>query len=82
MHRSTQPSRAPRRSLGIVVLESAAPRNSSARTMSGGSSSQNAMVKAASRPGATLQQAPGGLKMGEDMPFVCEVCLGRTRTSG
>ena len=44
--------------------------------MSGGSSSQNAMVKAASRPGATLQQAPGGLKMGEDMPFVCEVCLG------
>jgi len=71
----TQPSRAPRRSLGIVVLESAA-RNSAARTMSGGSSSQNAMVKAASRPGATLQQAPGGLKMGEDMPFVCEVCLG------
>ena len=32
------------------------------------------MVKAAARPGATRQQAPGGLKMGEDMPLVCEVC--------
>ena len=27
-------------------------------------------------PGRDRQQAPGGLKMGEDMPFVCEVCLG------
>ena len=62
-------SAAPHRS--DAAFESAA-RNSTARTTSGGSSSANAMVKVASRPGATLQQAPGGLKMGEDMPFVCE----------
>ena len=43
-------------------------------------SSSDKMVAAASsgraRPGATLAQAPEGLKLGEDFPFLCEVCLG------
>ena len=34
------------------------------------------MAAAAARPGSTLSQTPDGLRLGEDMPFVCEVCLG------
>ncbi|KAL1518445.1 hypothetical protein AB1Y20_002737 [Prymnesium parvum] len=39
-------------------------------------SSANKMAAAAARPGAKLAQAPDGLRVGEDFPFVCEVCLG------
>jgi len=34
------------------------------------------MAQAAARPGATLAQVPEGLRLGEDFPFLCEVCLG------
>ena len=34
------------------------------------------MAAAAARPGATLAQTPDGLRLGEDFPFICEVCLG------
>lgn len=34
------------------------------------------MARAAARPGAKLAQTPDGLRLGEDFPFVCEVCLG------
>jgi len=34
------------------------------------------MAEAAARPGATLAKTPDGLKMGEDFPFICNVCLG------
>merc|ERR1719182_323573 len=40
------------------------------------STSSAKMAAAAARPGATLAQTPDGLKLGEDFPFVCEVCLG------
>ena len=43
---------------------------------SGGKSSADMMAAAAARPGSTLSQTPDGLRLGEDMPFVCEVCLG------
>ena len=39
-------------------------------------SSSNKMAQVAARPGATLAQAPEGLRLGEDFPFICEVCLG------
>lgn len=38
--------------------------------------SADKMAAAAARPGAKLAQAPDGLRVGEDFPFVCEVCLG------
>ena len=38
--------------------------------------SSNKMAQVAARPGATLAQAPEGLRLGEDFPFICEVCLG------
>mmetsp|Transcript_46577 Transcript_46577/g.108250 ORF Transcript_46577/g.108250 Transcript_46577/m.108250 type:complete len:439 (-) Transcript_46577:300-1616(-) len=41
-----------------------------------GRSSADMMAKAAARPGAKLAQTPEGLRLGEDFPFVCEVCLG------
>lgn len=34
------------------------------------------MAEAAARPGATLAKTPDGLRMGEDFPFICNVCLG------
>lgn len=40
------------------------------------SSSADMMAKAAARPGAKLAQTPDGMKLGEDFPFLCEVCLG------
>jgi len=39
-------------------------------------SSADKMAAAAARPGATLAQTPDGLRLGEDFPFICEVCLG------
>lgn len=42
----------------------------------GGKSSADMMAAAAARPGAKLAQTPDGLRLGEDFPFVCEVCLG------
>jgi len=39
-------------------------------------SSAGKMAAAAARPGATLAQTPDGLRLGEDFPFICEVCLG------
>ena len=39
-------------------------------------SSADMMAEAAARPGATLAKTPDGLKMGEDFPFICNVCLG------
>mmetsp|Transcript_26261 Transcript_26261/g.43546 ORF Transcript_26261/g.43546 Transcript_26261/m.43546 type:complete len:439 (-) Transcript_26261:118-1434(-) len=39
-------------------------------------SSADMMAAAAARPGAKLAQTPEGLRLGEDFPFVCEVCLG------
>ncbi len=39
-------------------------------------SSSDKMAEAARRPGATLAQVPDGIKLGEDFPFICEVCLG------
>jgi len=42
--------------------------------MSGSSSYK--MAAASARPGATLAQTPDGLRLGEDFPFICEVCLG------
>ena len=39
-------------------------------------SSSDKMAQAAARPGAKLAQTPDGLRLGEDFPFVCEVCLG------
>ena len=71
----TQPLRAPRRTAATQPFESAAratPRTHDERRQLVGERDG----EGASRPGATLQQAPGGLKMGEDMPLVCEVCLG------
>ena len=40
------------------------------------SSSSDTMARAAARPGAKLAQTPDGMRLGEDFPFVCEVCLG------
>jgi len=40
------------------------------------SSSSDMMARAAARPGARLAQTPDGMRLGEDFPFVCEVCLG------
>ena len=34
------------------------------------------MAEVAARPGAKLAKTPEGMRMGEDFPFVCEVCLG------
>ena len=39
-------------------------------------SSADMMAEAAKRPGATLAKIPDGLKMGEDFPFICDICLG------
>ena len=39
-------------------------------------SSADVMAEAAARPGAKLAKTPEGMRMGEDFPFVCEVCLG------
>jgi pre-mRNA-splicing factor RBM22/SLT11 len=39
-------------------------------------SAADKMAAAAARPGATLAQTPDGLRLGEDFPFICEVCLG------
>jgi len=41
-----------------------------------GRTSADMMAEAAARPGSKLAKTPDGLKLGEDFPFVCEVCLG------
>lgn len=38
--------------------------------------SADVMAEVAARPGAKLAKTPEGMRMGEDFPFVCEVCLG------
>mmetsp|Transcript_53994 Transcript_53994/g.117751 ORF Transcript_53994/g.117751 Transcript_53994/m.117751 type:complete len:439 (-) Transcript_53994:367-1683(-) len=44
--------------------------------MSLGRTSADMMAEAAARPGSKLAKTPEGLRLGEDFPFVCEVCLG------
>lgn len=39
-------------------------------------SASDRAAAASARPGATLAKTPEGLRLGEDFPFICEVCLG------